>query len=373
MEMDPPAAASAASAASAVEGGEGGECASKNAPEGAPLGGGGAPAPVPLNKNNWMNLVAYILNAVITYGIGVFGGANAETNEYLSLKYQTLVTPAGWAFSIWALIFLSELCFAVGQMTPQFRDCRLVQHGVRDWFAGACAAQIVWTVAFSYEHVGVALLSMLGLCYLLVEILRAQYAMADAADIDEESVFTAKEYWLFRFPFELHGGWVMAASFVNFNVWLVSLNSPTWLLITAAGLSLLGIVVLAAGAVWYLVRPNFPVGAALTWATIGIAEELSDPKQSIFNSFTYRTIDAFQMTSAAFATILCIAVVTRGVKKIMKDRKLAKERREEEEARNIGLGLGGGGGGGESSGEIASDFVKVEDDKGFVKVDAEQV
>ena len=56
-----------------------------------------------LNCLNYTNIVAYVLNVVVTYGIGVGGILDLPTNDELSAKYQTLVTPIGWAFSIWGM------------------------------------------------------------------------------------------------------------------------------------------------------------------------------------------------------------------------------------------------------------------------------
>ena len=52
---------------------------------------------------NYFNILAYFVNVVITYGIGVAGILDLPTNDELSAKYQTLVTPVGWTFSIWGL------------------------------------------------------------------------------------------------------------------------------------------------------------------------------------------------------------------------------------------------------------------------------
>ena len=60
-------------------------------------------APSKLVALNYLNIVAYIVNVVFTYGIGVGGFFNLPTNDELSEKYQTLVTPVGWAFAIWGL------------------------------------------------------------------------------------------------------------------------------------------------------------------------------------------------------------------------------------------------------------------------------
>ena len=67
----------------------------------------------PLNRKNWLNLVAYILNVTLVYGIGNAGWLGTPTNGELSDKYQTLVTPSSSAFTIWAVIFLFQAAFAV--------------------------------------------------------------------------------------------------------------------------------------------------------------------------------------------------------------------------------------------------------------------
>ena len=56
-----------------------------------------------LTAVNYSNIVAYLLNVVVTYGIGVGGILDLPTNDELSAKYQTLVTPIGWTFSIWGV------------------------------------------------------------------------------------------------------------------------------------------------------------------------------------------------------------------------------------------------------------------------------
>ena len=52
---------------------------------------------------NYVNILAFAINVVVTYGIGVGGILDLPTNDELSAKYQTLVTPIGWAFAIWGV------------------------------------------------------------------------------------------------------------------------------------------------------------------------------------------------------------------------------------------------------------------------------
>lgn len=117
-----------------------------------------------LNALNWMNAVSYVLNLSLIYlsVTGIFG----ETNSALSSKYQTLVTPSGWAFSIWGKsgraatvaaapshphhprpthtqgpIFIGEGVFAVAQLLPACRELPIVQRGVSWWWAYVCMTQ----------------------------------------------------------------------------------------------------------------------------------------------------------------------------------------------------------------------------------------
>ena len=55
---------------------------------------------------HYANVLAYIANVSVTYIIGISGLFGLPTNGELSAKYQTLVTPAGYAFSIWGLIYV---------------------------------------------------------------------------------------------------------------------------------------------------------------------------------------------------------------------------------------------------------------------------
>jgi len=72
-----------------------------------------------LNKYNILNLIAYLVNCFVTFGIGTFGLANRPTNGDISDKYQTIVTPFGTSFSIWGIIFLWQALWVLWQFMPQ--------------------------------------------------------------------------------------------------------------------------------------------------------------------------------------------------------------------------------------------------------------
>jgi hypothetical protein len=196
------------------------------------------------------NVVAYIANLVTTYGVGTLGWFGAATNAELSGKYQTLITPVGWAFSIWAVIFLAQLVWSIVQLLPAFRGDPLVI--AVGWnYVLVCVAQIGWTISFSMEIIWLSLVCMLAILFFLVRIVRAQ------GDSD------LRGYMLLKFPFAIHTGWIMAASLVNISVLLVSLEVSSQIQFYVAMASL-SIILVISGALTF----DITILLVLAWALV---------------------------------------------------------------------------------------------------------
>src|SRR5690242_11772592 len=56
---------------------------------------------------NWMSAVGYV---------------NGTTPAMISAKYPTIVTPAGYAFAIWSLIYFGLIAFSIYQVLPSQID-----------------------------------------------------------------------------------------------------------------------------------------------------------------------------------------------------------------------------------------------------------
>jgi len=223
----------------------------------------GGAAPAKLERRNWLNLVAYVLNSVITYTslTGVFG----ETNTELSDKYQTLITPAGFAFSIWGPIFIWEAVFAVAQMLPRFRGCQVVQV-MSPWWWGACLAQCGWTLGCAQDVIPLSLLLMLA----ILGCLLGASASTDGLDL------SWAEYLCLRAPLSLHLGWIAVASAVNANVQFDAAKASPEALLAAAVLSFVGIGMLNAGLAFATKSPDPIANLVAAWAFLAISSELGD-------------------------------------------------------------------------------------------------
>lgn len=227
---------------------------------------------------NFLNLVAYILNAAVTYGFGVFGLFGTSNNAELSEKYQTLITPVGWAFSIWALIYFTELIWCLSQLCVRdIRTSTLVQRGVSWYWIGVCLAQCAWTIFFAVEIIWASLVSMLSILVFLLLIVVSQYRI--------ETDVSLRDYVWLKWPFLLHCGWILAASMVNINVLLVDLQVGTNVLYHVALASLVIILGIALFALFYPARKDLTIPLVLVWATAGIYVELENPKEVIVQTF----------------------------------------------------------------------------------------
>jgi hypothetical protein len=258
----------------------------------------------PLNRKNWANVIAYILNIFFTYGVGTAGLIGTPGNAELSDKYQTIVTPKADAFLIWIFIFMFQLIFTVAQVLPKFRSTPMVQDGVGYWYCLVAAMQIGWTFSFTYEIIPLSLAFMLALYASLMTLLYSQY--------QAKSDNTLWEFWLTRFPFSLHGGWITAASALNVNVQLVASSAPSDIQLAV---SIVSLAVLHAISVWvlfHITRPNWTIACVLSWAFGYIYHELGTPNDLILNTFGTETINGVRYAALAVGgMIIPLQVVIR--------------------------------------------------------------
>uniref|UniRef100_A0A7S4VBY4 Uncharacterized protein n=1 Tax=Alexandrium monilatum TaxID=311494 RepID=A0A7S4VBY4_9DINO len=254
-----------------------------------------SPAPAQLTWRNRSSLAAYVFNSAFTYAslTGVFGATNTE----LSKKYQTLVTPAGFAFSIWGPIFIAEGFFAVAQMLPRFRGTAAARAAAPWWWA-ACLCQVCWTLAFAQEVIPLSLVCMLGILVCLLGVARS----TDALEL------TCAEYWLLRAPFSLHLGWIIAASAVNASVQADAAEaSPQTLL----GLAVSSDAVICTVATCLAVvarRPDAIACLVVAWAFGGIYAELGNPENldspDRFNPYIWDRVTLGGLRRAALGVVM---------------------------------------------------------------------
>lgn len=203
-------------------------------------------------------LLAFLLNGALT-------SLYSRNNPILSRKYQTLATPAGWAFSIWALIFLSEAVFCVAQLLPQLRGSEEVAKAGPP-FAFACLFQAAWSFAFGNEYIYT---SQALILLILLALWRTNAALHA---ISKSSPPSLSHYILLYLPFAVHFGWLTAASIVSLNVSLVAIapSHHAWLLALA-------VISLTCAFVAGILAPDSTYTLTISWALAGVSSQLKSP------------------------------------------------------------------------------------------------
>lgn len=251
------------------------------------------PADRNLSWKNVLNLVAYLLNTIITYTS--LTGAFGKTNTELSAKYQTLVTPAGWAFAIWGPIFMWEGVFAVSQMFPLFRNSKVVL-AMSPWWWAVCGFQCCWTFAFSVDLITLALIFMFSILISLLGI---------ACSTDRLQLSTS-EYFLLRAPLSLQLGWIICAAALNFSVQADALQASQSTLLAIAVLSCAAVLCTSLLFTIAFRTPDPIVSFVAAWAFLGISSELGNPKKlnDEATRFNHSTWDPVILDGLRYAALM---------------------------------------------------------------------
>lgn len=175
---------------------------------------------------------------------------------------KTLITPAGWAFSIWGALYAGAFAYAIFQALPSQRSNPV--HGpLRLAAAGAFLGNAIW--ALSTQISGFTGLSAIIIFATLACLLRAFHALAAWSQ-----GFTALERWCVILPLSALTSWLTAASIVNVAASLQYYGvdgGETAPLISASVLILGGVIASVA-----LVRSkgNPPYALVFLWALAAI-------------------------------------------------------------------------------------------------------
>lgn len=189
-------------------------------------------------------------------------------------------------------------------MVPRFRSSLMVQKGVKYWFILACFFQILWTIVFGYEIIWLSLLVILLIALSLISLLISQYYTKS----DENKIL---EYFLFEFPFQIHCGWLIAASVVNANVVIVSKGHSAAYQLTSGVISLGILLAVGTFVLFAPNRPNYVIPLVLSWASGGVASELKNPEISIKKLFSVDIIEAMKNASASISVLVLIMIGLR--------------------------------------------------------------
>ncbi|TVQ50891.1 MAG: hypothetical protein EA362_01290 [Saprospirales bacterium] len=159
-----------------------------------------------------------VLIANFIFGSGALGMA---TVGEISASYPTLLTPAGYAFSIWGFIYLLLIGFVVYQAISYKNGTTqdaLIPSGW--WFSLSNLFNILWIVFWVNDMLAISTLLIFGLLFCLIKLtLNLRLEIWDAP-----LRVIAFVWW----PICFYIGWIVLASVLNVAVLLVALEWGTF-------------------------------------------------------------------------------------------------------------------------------------------------
>ena len=220
----------------------------------------------------WLTVVA-VLTAIAINGISnVYPPAGKNTGEVSNtILGGVIITPAGYAFAIWGLIYIGLIAYSVYQALPAQRHQLAFQRA--SWgVIGACVLQIIWIYVFLTFHFWPSVLLILGILACLA------YAYVNTRSVPSNW----KNRWLFQAPISVYFGWITVATVVNVAGALYVTGVPAQSLAefsssvdaSAGGLFATDVMMAIAAAIaavvaWKYRDASFP--AVVAWALVAIA------------------------------------------------------------------------------------------------------
>jgi benzodiazapine receptor len=238
------------------------------------------------------NLIALVATFIVNTYAAVLGLNGMQTGQISDL-YPVLITPPGYVFQIWSVIYFLLLVYGVYQALPSKRGAAF-HAKIGYYFLLSCAANMVWLFLWHWGYIVPSvvpmfvLLASLIVIYLRLDIGRGKVSMTERIAV--------------HLPFSVYLGWITVAPIANVAAALNSLGlgglglgEVTWTAIVIA-------IAVAITAAVLLTRTDIAFSLVLIWALVGVAV-----KQS--------AIQTIYLTSIAgviiIAIVMAIAIALR--------------------------------------------------------------
>ncbi len=211
-----------------------------------------------------LNILVFLGVVAVNYAANAVPIGGVDTGEVADM-YPNLFTPAGFTFSIWGVIYLLLLGFAIYQARDLFSSQKIempFMNSIGYLFFITCLLNIGWIFTWHYLLPGLSLIIMILFLLTLIKIyvnLGVGFQQVNRG----ESI-------LVYLPFRIYLGWITIATIANVTAWLVHIG---W-----DGFGIPGdiwtVVVIAAAVVitmaFLKLRHDVVIGLVSIWSLFGI-------------------------------------------------------------------------------------------------------
>jgi hypothetical protein len=217
------------------------------------------------NMKDWVRQLSVILTILATLIVNGLANAlpiNGLNTGQISDRFQVYFVPAGYVFSIWGVIYLGLIAFAIFQALPSQRNNpRLRATGW--WISLGGLANTIWIFLWHYQQFPLTLIAMLVLLTtLIVTYLRL--------GIGRTTVPVA-ETWAARLPFSIYLGWITVATVANATSLLDYLKWDGFGVAPEIWMGIVLAAVLVIALLMIITRRDVAYTLVILWALAGIS------------------------------------------------------------------------------------------------------
>lgn len=235
----------------------------------------------------WLALASVIVNVAFNYLFAADGSMTQVTDTY-----RTVFRPAGYAFSIWGVIYLSWIVFCIYILRPAQLDNPAFESLSKPVIVSSVLS-IAWITAFLNYYITTSLIIIATM--LIVALIQFRNANRVVTN-------SSANKWIVLLPFSLYAGWLSVATIANSFIWVKAMGwAGTPQLEQAWAIGALTIAGIAGTAIGLQYRnPFFPL--VIAWASLALWAEMR---------FEFKAFSTAAVIVAIIMGILSIYDLTR--------------------------------------------------------------
>ncbi len=163
-----------------------------------------------------INTLVLAITLFVNY-ISNTGAINGQTIGEVSGEYSSLLTPAGYAFSIWGVIYLALTALVIYQwiIAASANKSHDPLHKVGFMLAAANILNCFWVVLWLNGMIAFTVVLMIAILITLTRL---------TIDLAKWQTKSQRGYWFVKFPIYIYQGWIIVALVANIAALLTSIS-----------------------------------------------------------------------------------------------------------------------------------------------------
>ncbi len=205
-----------------------------------------------------LQLIVFILVPLVNFGVQLFYPSAFDDDP------TVLIQPAGYAFSIWGLIFLGMLIYSVFQLKME-----RVESPHLDLATKAAISAGIASIAFvPISYTDLQWLGWLNIIWHLVSLIVLYRALYQQVQLEPDP----KTHWYYL-PTQLYLGWISAATAVATGLMLRDTFGVAFEMVIEVYITVGVIAALIGVALWISTKGGQVVSLTIVWALGGLIVE----------------------------------------------------------------------------------------------------